>query len=276
MSNTHSKKSKTEFFFRHHPVFRHDEFVKYLQDQGAYKTVNCEAMLAYHVRNGHLLHLRRGLYAVVPFDTNAKTYKPPALLVASKLTKDAVVSHHSALEFHGLAYALHFHHQYLTKLTRQPFRSQGDIFVPVSVPRVLINKGKTNWGVDIKPFQGTTIQVTSVERTMVDCLARPDVAGGWREIWDCLDMCDYFRVEAIIEYTLLFDSATLAAKVGYYLEQHRDSLDVKDAHLDSLKHHVPRNPVYLHRKFRDSGNLVKPWNLMVPDHILFDEKEPPD
>ena len=72
----------------------------------------------------------------------------------------------------------------------------------------------------------------------------------------------------MVEHALLLKSAMTAAKVGFFLEQHRDALMVEEAHLDRLRKHVPKQPCYLERSRRESGKLVASWNLIVPPAIL--------
>ena len=62
-------------------------------------------------------------------------------------------------------------------------------------------------------------------------------------------------------------SQLAAARVGFFLEQHREALFVEDHHLKALREQAPRQPRYLDRR-RESGRLVKPWNLVVPERVL--------
>ncbi len=65
-----------------------------------------------------------------------------------------------------------------------------------------------------------------------------------------------------MEYVELLGKRTTAAKVGYYLQQHAESLMVEDCHLAPLRKLRPKQPHYLQRG--KSGKLVSDWNLMVP------------
>ena len=67
---------------------------------------------------------------------------------------------------------------------------------------------------------------------------------------------------------MLLGNATTAAKVGFYLEQHRESLMVEDKHLEILRDLGPKQPLYLERSNRRTGRLVSGWNLVVPTEIL--------
>jgi hypothetical protein len=62
-------------------------------------------------------------------------------------------------------------------------------------------------------------------------------------------------------------NATTAAKVGFYLEQHRESLMVDEAHLKTFRDRRPRQPHYLERSRRKAGRFVAAWNLVVPEEV---------
>jgi hypothetical protein len=71
----------------------------------------------------------------------------------------------------------------------------------------------------------------------------------------------------VISYVRALDSAVSAARVGFFLEQHRESLMVEDNHLEVLRELSPAQPRYLDGS-RTPGKLVQPWNLIVPENVL--------
>ncbi len=78
------------------------------------------------------------------------------------------------------------------------------------------------------------ISVTGLERTFVDVLNRPDLAGSWEEIWRSLESVEYFDLEKVASYVDFLGNATTAAKVGFFLEQHRESLMVDETYMKTL------------------------------------------
>ncbi len=78
--------------------------------------------------------------------------------------------------------------------------------------------------------------MTSLERTLVDVLVRPDLGGGWEEVWCSLESAEYFDLEQVTDYTLKLRSAAAVAKVGFFLEQHRDALMVEEFQLPLITH----------------------------------------
>jgi len=259
---------KVQDFFRKNPVFRHEAFAAFLETSGSRSTKTRDALLAYHVNEGHLLHVRRGLYAVVPEGLSPENYQVDPYLLGAHLTDDAVLAYHSALQFHGKAYSMHRRFPYLTRHSRRPFVFQGQEFIAVPFPKVLQAGQAELFGVEIHKHAGGQARVTHLERTLVDVLVRPDLGGGWEEVWRSLESVEYFDLDQVIDYALRLHSATAAAKVGFFLEQHREALMVDDARLDQLRKHIPKQPCYLDRSRRTSGKLVPSWRLVVPPAVL--------
>ena len=60
-------------YFATHPLFRFEDFASAHREGEARKPAASQAVLRQHVRAGHLLHVRRGLYAVVPAAPSRRT-----------------------------------------------------------------------------------------------------------------------------------------------------------------------------------------------------------
>ena len=99
-------------------------------------------------------------------------------------------------------------------------------------------------------------------------LDRPDLSGSWEEIWRSLESVEFFDLEKVVAYARLLGNATTAAKVGFFLDQHRETLMVEDRYLKVLHDMRPRQPHYLNRSKRKSGRLVSEWDLVVPREVL--------
>src|SRR6266496_1105269 len=81
------------------------------------------------------------------------------------------------------------------------------------------------------------------------------------------DRVEFFDLDAVVTYAVKLGSALTVARVGFFLEQHREPLMVEEHHLEALRTHAPRQPTYLDRR-RQSGRLVSRWNLVVPERVL--------
>ncbi|SHK07388.1 Transcriptional regulator, predicted component of viral defense system [Desulfatibacillum alkenivorans DSM 16219] len=255
-------------FFARHPVFTLEEFDDYLASSSSFNPKNRNAILAYYRKQGRLIAVRRGLHAVIPLGMTPDSAPVDPFLLAGKMTNDAVLAYHTALEFHGSAYSATNRFVYLSEKQSVPLHFRGYEFRCTPAPKALIDKAQESFGVETAERMGVSLHVTSLERTLVDILDRPNLGGSWEEIWRSLELVEYFNLDTVVEYALLLKNATTAAKVGFFLEQHRDALMVEEKHLQSLKKEQPVQPHYLDRKNRKNGVLVKNWNIMVPKEII--------
>jgi len=251
-------------FFAAHPVFTHGEFSRSRRG-GSPRTV--DSLLRKHAAGGRIVRVRRGLYVSVPPGTTADGLQGDPYLIATKATDDAIVSHHAALQFHGRAYSMWNQVTFFTRRHTRPFRFGGTDFVPIRPPKAISNLPDMGGSVDLVMSAGGKVRVTTCERAMVDVLHAPARGGSWEEIWRSLEMVEFFDLDVVVSYALALDSAMTVARVGFFLEQHRDLLFVEATHLKKLAEHGPKQERYLDSS-RESGRLLHPWNLIVPDRVL--------
>ena len=259
---------KLNEFLSKNPVFTLSELDHFLSQRGSGNRSTRNALLSYYRQRGRIVSIRRGLYAVVPVGTSPETFAVDPFLLAAKIKPDAVLAYHTALEFHGKAYSVFKRFFYLTNKTSVPVRFRDYEFRCALTPQVLKKKHKENFGVQETERLGVSIKVTSLERTFVDVLDRPDISGSWEEIWRSLESIEFFDISKVIEYVLLLGNSTTVAKAGFFLEQHRQELMIEDNHLEPLFDLRPKQPHYLDRSKRKSGRFVSSWNLVVPNDII--------
>ncbi len=274
MSAQNDKCFRPRDFFASNPVFTHNEFVVAHTSRGRSPHTS-NSLLAEHVAGGRLLRIKRGIYATVPFGSDPEKFRPSPFLVASRLRDDAVIAYHSALSFHGHAHSLWWREQYLTMSRQRPFSFRGVEYVGVQAPRAVRYLPDFGGGMELRPYAGSLVRVMSLERSLVDLMHRPEHGGGWEEIWRSLESVEFYDLDAVIEFTLLMNTALTAARVGYYLEEHRESLMVEESHLSILAERTPAQPSYLDRR-REPGKLVKRWNLILPEQVLHRSWEEPN
>jgi hypothetical protein len=128
----------------------------------------------------------------IPADDGIINARPS--LSAAKLAPDAVLAYHAALAFHGKAYSVRHRFEYLTATAARRFRFRGQEFRPVQFPKALREAGQTLWGVKTAERSGVYLRVTSLDRTLVDVLDRPDPSGGWEEAWRSLASIEFLEV----------------------------------------------------------------------------------
>lgn len=221
------------------------------------------SLLAYHCEAKHIMRIRRGLYATIPPTTDAENLVVDAFLIASKAAPDAIIAYYAALSFHGLAYSSRQTFTYLTKhKDTNKFTFQGSSYTPVQFPSKLQRKKIVRKEVEETDYRGGFVSITSVERTIVDCFDKIDLAGGIEELWASLDNVTYLRLGRLIEYASELQNATTIAKSGFYLQLNQERLHVSSNYLQALKKLKPKTPQYMFRSGSDrQGTLQSDWNL---------------
>ena len=254
-------------FLERHPVFTLTEFKAFLDKNASVNEWTQQNLLAYYKKKGRILGVKRGLYAVVPLGMEPDEFLPDPFVLAARMAEDSVLSYHTALEFYGSAYSVQNRFIYLSGVQNKKLSWKEYDFRSVPFPKALLQKKKELFGVRTEDRRGMPIKVTSLERTMVDVFDRPDLGGGWEEIWRSLDLVEYLNLEEVVNYTLLLGNSTTVAKVGFYLEQNRERLMVDNSYLKRLRKKMPPTPRKMERTGSQPGKFVSAWNLVVPKPV---------
>ncbi|MCE5223693.1 hypothetical protein LLG10_05815, partial [bacterium] len=152
--------------------------------------------------------------------------------------------------------------------TVAPFFFQSTYYKRTPAPVRLQKKGQEMFGVVSYKGSGVDIKVTNLERTLVDMIDRPHLTGSWEQIWRSLESIESCDLNQVVEYVHLLENATTAARVGFFLEQHRETLNVRETHLNLLQKLCPRQPHYLMRSKRNGCKMLSRWNLLVPPEMI--------
>ena len=265
-------------FFEQHPVFTQKEYRQFLLSHGTTNPNTQRELLAYHLKKQHIMRVRRGFFATIPsaFRNNMEDFPVDPYLLAGRIVQDAVIAYHSAFDFHGVSYSLHHQYLYMSENPIRPFEFNESKIICLPFPKVLSEQEATSFEVVLAERQGLNIKVTSLERTLVDVLDRPNYGGGWEEIWRTVEHISILNMDKVIKYTDLLKNATTIAKLGFFLEQFKEQFSVDEHILKYLESKKPSGTHYLERNKRESGKWLQRWNLIVPNYILERSWEEPN
>jgi predicted transcriptional regulator of viral defense system len=261
-------KAKAHTFFFEHKVFTFEEFAEAMGNPLS----TCHIMLNQHLKNGNIVRIKQGLYASIPSGADAENYPIDPYSIIGVLADDTLITYHTALEFHGIAYSMHFQHIFQTSKKIRPFQFRQDRFKITQYPRSL-PKSKRFIFTEQIDHHGTQIRVTQIERTLVDVLDRINLSGGLEEVWRSLNNIKEVNVAHIIEYTLLLNNTTTIAKVGHYLRLRQKDWNIDETYFLQLKKNLPKSALYLRKEHRTNGRFIKEWNLIIPQELANEEWE---
>ena len=157
---------------------------------------------------GMIKKLRRGLYARINPLTGgifASTFE-----IGTAMHPGSVIAYHTALEYYGLG-----HQAYSEAYCLCPAR-YGEETVEGVLYRFF---GKTIEEGVAKRFGSTLIRVTDLERSVVDCLDRIDLCGGYEELCNCLSALDSLQGDKVLKYLGLYQKKNLYQKAGFVLSK---------------------------------------------------------
>lgn len=253
-------------FFAVRPVFTLSEFRDAVKSTRKYFRAS-NNMLAYYTTQGRIKRIRRGVYVVIPAGSTLENFSYDPFLVAGKLTEDAVLGYQTALACYGKSYSSASNFQVMTQQQFLPIQLSGAIFSAVSFPHKLITAGQTMVETTNVDRSGISVRITTYERTLVDTLDRTQYSPSWEELWRSLALFEYINPIAVINYIKLLDNSSTAAKVGFFLEQHREAFMIEDAVLAQLEKLKPKSIHYITSQ-RQGGQFVARWNLIVPEQVI--------
>jgi len=261
----------TTTFFNHHLVFRLAEYLSFIKKhEPAMNEKNCRTQLYRYVKKGKLSHVRKGLYVVNSDLTFVETGINP-FMIAAKSAEDSVLAYHTALEFHGAAYTDFNIHTFISCHRIINFSYNAQDYRPLHRRQFKRDKFITS-----RTMLGIEVFATSLERTIVDVLDKPELSGGWEEIHRSLERIVVFDVSKSIDYALSLNKASIVAKLGYFLESRPDYTEIDPKFIDRLLPHIPKNHYYIDRNNTlGKGTLIKKWNIIVPNYLHEKQWEEP-
>ena len=226
---------------------------------------NCRYIHRKYIRRlveaGKLQQIRKGLYAILSPLEKTEEYTLDKLLIASKIRKDYYLGFHTALEYYGAAYST-FNQVYICVQAKDrfdPFTYKRFKFKPVFVKEITSQVAE-------KPYGTSILKVSTKERTLIECVNRPQYAGAWEECIKSLENLSGVNAEKTITLALQQKRKTIRRRLGYVLELLRN----RSPYYEHISDHTPeklktekRTPAIFDT--RQKTKLDKNWNLYIPE-----------
>lgn len=215
---------------------------------------SAQTLLLRYQQKGLISKIRRGSYCV----NNIATNLPEAnkFQIASAITSSSYVAYHAAMEYHGLAHQVYFNVDIGGQQAFNSFTFDGNNFC--------FHQVATHIYVDT-PIADTHVKVTNVERTIVDCIDRIDLCGGWEELINCLLSVQYIRDEIVLSVLKAYNKIALYKKVGFLFEKLH--LPGEGRIIAACLPYAKESVTYL-TSDGDSDTFNASWRLYFPHNLL--------
>lgn len=214
-------------------------------------------LLSDMARRGLLMRVKRGLYYVIPYEQDAETFMPDWHLLAEHLAQDAnyYIGYYSALQIHNLITQPSLKEQIVVSKQIRP----STIKIKEVRFQFIYHNEKHFWGTKkiwIDNFN--KIICSDLEKTIIDCLFKPDYAGGIVEIARAIYLSrEKLKYNVLLEYVTKFNSQAVLKRLGFLLE----TLEIKTEIIDNLQKLKTKSIVLLDTELPRTGRSLTRWSI---------------
>jgi len=167
-------------------------------------------------KKGWLDRLFPGTYLIIPLSAGEEAmYTTHEYLIAAHVADPMYIGYYSALSHHGLTEQVPRAVYVVTPTRAQSREIHG---VPYRVTTVTERKF---FGFEPTSIEGTTVKVSDLEKTLVDCADHPEFCGGLRELATAMRTadeqgCDW---ETVSEYLERLNNGAATKRIVYLADQ---------------------------------------------------------
>jgi len=165
---------------------------------------------------GWLDRLFPGTYLIIPLTAGEEAvYTTHEYLIAAHVAEPMYIGYDSALNHHGLTEQVP-----RTVYVVTPTRAQSREIHGVPYRVVTVTERKF-FGYEPTSVEGTTVQVSDLEKTLVDCADHPEFCGGLRELATAMRTADERGCEwdTVGEYLERLDNGAATKRIIYLADQ---------------------------------------------------------
>lgn len=201
-------------------------------------------------KNGWIERIEKGKYMIIPLGAEKGKYTLNEFVIGSTLVDSYSISYWSALHFYGLTEQIP--NVVFLQTTARKKMSRLNIF-GVDYQIVKIRKEKF-FGIRKEWIEETQVSITDREKTIIDCLDKPQYCGGIVEVAKALNN-EKFNSDKLLEYANKIENSGVGRRLGYLCS----ILDI-DISLPRVK---TRNYLYLDPTMQKKGLKNAKWKLTI-------------
>jgi len=206
--------------------------------------------ILHHFENkGWLERIEKGKYLIIPLGSNKGEYTLNEFVIGSVLVETYCVAYWSALHFHAMTEQIP-RTVFIQTLSRKKKQKHTIFGVDYHIVRIDPGKfyGRKEFWID-----ETRIHITNREKTIIDCLDKPQYSGGIVEVAKALRN-EELNLDMIAEYAREIKNSAVIRRLGYLC-------DILELNI-GLSPPKVNNYLYLDPSMPKSGTTLAKWRLI--------------
>ena len=214
-------------------------------------------LLSDMTQRGLLMRVKDGIYYIIPYEQNAETFMPDWHLIAEHIVKDAqyYIGYYSALQIHNLITQPSLKEQIVVSKQMKPSAIK---IKNISFQFICHNEKHFFGAKKIWIDSFNKVLCSDLEKTIIDCLFKPDYAGGIVEIAKAIYVSKHkIKFNQLFEYTKKFNSQAVIKRLGFLL----DILDVNNEIVEQFQKIKTASYVLLDTELPKTGKLISKWSI---------------
>jgi predicted transcriptional regulator of viral defense system len=214
-------------------------------------------LLSDMTERGLLIRIKNGLFCIIPYEQEVSTYFPNWHLIAKHLAGDTnfYIGYYSAMEIHSLVTQPSLREQIVVDKQMKP----SSLKIKDHKFQFIYHNSNHFFGIKntwIDNFN--KIPCSDLEKTFVDCLYKPDYAGGITEIAKALFKSkEKINYEKLFDYCKQFKAQSVIKRLGFLLEV----LNINNPILEKLHQLKTQSLILLEPSYEKKGKLIKKWSI---------------
>lgn len=212
-------------------------------------------LLSDMTKRGLLMRLKDGVYYIIPYEQNAQTFMPDWHLLSEHVVNDAkhYIGYYSALQIHNLITQPSLKEQIVVSKQIRP----SEIKIKEIPFQFIYHNEKHFFGYKKIWFDSfNKVLCSDLEKTIIDCLFKPDYAGGIVEVAKAIYASkDKIKYNTLLEYTKKFDSQAVIKRLGFLLEM----LEISNNIIQDLQQMKTASYVVLDTELPKIGKRKSRW-----------------
>lgn len=211
-----------------------------------------KVMLSRMEKEGFIERIEKGKYLIIPLGARKGRYTINEFILGSQLVKPAVIAYWSALNYHGFTEQIP-NTVFIQTTSRKKEQRLEILGVRYRIVRVI---GKKFFGSEKVWIEDVAVEITDPEKTVVDCLDKPQYCGGIAEAAKALQ--GDLDIGKLKKYAIDIGNSAVIKRLGILCDKMGIKVDIEPELISGnypLLDHSMQGKGILNRKWKIRENV---------------------